>query len=421
MSRYITDPHTPTPTPLERTSMRTSWTQPHGGGPAFIHEARVIDINLQTWTVDVRSQFDQKYYPNIQVAGPYLHSNRGEGWYCLPEVNAKCLVCIPSDGPPPFVLAFIMPMEIPEDPSTSTAAEQAADTTGTNQGAVFAGGRTRGKPGDMVWQGRDGNFVIMHRGGVLQVGSTQLAQRIYIPLGNIITDISQNYEHHNTGGSINWGLSTSFTDTNPQTEFRQTFRLFANDDQATLRVAIGQVHQPVPEPSGDAGEASTNASLNIGTNGPIVAEFVIAPAGFNAEAGSPVDGIANLTKLKMFFDSTGAGFLRSEASVNIRIKQKLQITADQGITLTTKQSLTINAAQGVSINGASGLQLGGGSGAVAINGGSAPVACVGSAVSILISTPVQIMTTVGAGTILSGEMMTGFVADGSNTVLVPGP
>jgi hypothetical protein len=424
MGRYITDPHTDVRTPLERTSMRSSWTQPHGASPAFIHESRVLDFNLATWTVDVRSQFDQKFYPNIQVAGPYLHPNRGEGWSVVPEVNAKCVVCLPSDGPPPFVLAFIMPMETPEDPSSSAAAEDAADTTGTNQGAVFSGGRARGKPGDMIWQGRDGNFVIMHRGGVLQVGSTELAQRIYIPLGNIITDISQNYEHHNTGGSINWGLSTSYTDDNPQTEFRQTFRLFANDAQADLRIAVGQVHQPVPEPSGDAGETSNNTAMGVGAD-TIVAEFVIAPAGFNVEAGSPVSGVENLTKLKMFFDRSGSGFLRAEASVNIRVKNQLRITADQGMTLTSGKSLQLQATENLRLVGSTGVQITSDKGAVTINGGDTPVATVGSAVSIVIATPVPIILSAPVpgtpGVISAGAMFTGFITNGSSTVLVPGP
>lgn len=419
MAKNITDPRQDTRTPLERTSMRTSWTQPQGGAPAFIHEARVIDFNLVTWTVDVRTQFDQKFYPNVQVASPYMHANRGEGWYACPEVNAKCLVCLPSDGPPPFVLAFIMPMETPEDPEGDDAAERAADAAGANQGAVFSGGRVRAKPGDMVWRGRDGNFVILHRGGVLQVGATELAQRIYIPLGNIITDVSQNYEHHNTGGSQNWGLSTSYTDDNPETEFRQTFRLFANDEKADVRIAIGKVHQPVPEPSGDAGELSANAGLGIGEA--IVAEFVVAPGGFNAEAGSPTGDAPKLTKLRMFFDKKGGGFLRAEGSVNIRIKKKLRLVADEGVDFSTKKSFQISADENARIIGKKGVQISSSDGAVVLNGGDTPVAAVGSAVDILIATPIPIVTSAGPGTIASGAKFTGFIVNGSSTVLVPAP
>lgn len=419
MSQHITSPRTDTRTPLERTSMRGAWTQPQGGAPAFIHEARVLDFNLVTWTVDVRTQFDQKFFPNVQVASPYMHANRGEGWYCIPEVNAKCLVCLPSDGPPPIILAFMMPMETPEDPEGSDGDTAAAETTGTSTGAVFSGGRTRGKPGDQIWRGRDGNFVILHRGGVLQIGATELAQRIYIPLGNIVTDISQDYEHHNTGGSINWGMASSSTDDNPETEFRQTFRMYANDERSDVRIAVGKVHQPVPEPSGDAGEVSSNASLGIGDQ--IVLELVVAPGGFDTEAGTPATDVTKLTKLRLFFDAAGNGFLRAEGSVNLRIKQKLRLVVDEGIEVSTKKTCQITADESVHIVGSKGVQITAAKGAVVINGGDTPVAAVGSAVDILVSVPIPILVGGIPGAISSGAKFTGFVVNGSSTVLVPQP
>jgi hypothetical protein len=426
MSKNITSPQVDTKSPLERTSMRSSWTQPQGGAPAFIHEARVVDINLVTWTVDVRTQYDQRFFPNVQVSSPYMHANRGEGFYAMPEVNAKCLVCIPSDGPPPFILAFIMPMETPEDPEGDDGAEKAAETAGTNQGAVFSGGRTRAKPGDMYWRGRDGNFVVLHRGGVLQIGASELAQRIYIPLGNIVTDISQNYEHHNTGGSVNWGLSTSSTDKNPETAFRQTFRLYAGDEKADIRVSAGKVYQPVPEPTGDAGELSANTSLGIGKT--VALEVVIAPGGFDAESGTPVSGIAKMTKLKLFFDREGGGFLRAEGSVNVRIKKKLRLVADEGMDIRSKKTIQVAADETVRVSGGKGVQITAASGATVINGGDTPVAAVGSAVNVLVTTPVPVVVMMPGtppvptpAVISSGAMFTGFIINGSSTVLVPRP
>lgn len=82
-----------------------------GGRSAHIYEGKVVDLNMNLWTVDVISQFDQRTYPNVQVSSPYMHSDRGSGIYVMPEIGAKCHVCVPSDGPPPFVLDFIMPQE----------------------------------------------------------------------------------------------------------------------------------------------------------------------------------------------------------------------------------------------------------------------------------------------------------------------
>jgi hypothetical protein len=413
--------------------MRTSWTQPAGGAAAFIEEARVIDYNLDAWTVDVRTQFDQKFYPNIQVGSPYMHSNRGEGIYAMPEVNAKCLVCLPSDGPPPYIFAFIMPMETPEDPAGSTAATGAAATSvanataqaGASRGAVFSGGRTRAKPGDIVMKGRDGNFVVLHRGGVLQVGSTELAQRLYIPIGNIIMDVSQNYEHHNAGGSINWGLSTSYTDTNPETEFRQTFRTYVGNDLSDVRVAVGKVHQPVDEPPN--GEGGNNAKLNIGTDGQnstIVTEFVVAPGGFVTESGAPTADASTLSVFRLFFDSNGGAFLRAQANVNVRVGKKLRLSMTD-LEVTASNNAQITAGGLARLQGGTGVQITATKGAVTLNGGATPVAAVGSAVSVLITAPIPITVTVGGtpaeGFIVSGAQLTGFVTNGSPTVLVPSP
>ena len=415
--KNITSPRKDASTPLERTSMRTSWTQPAGGGPAFIHEARVIDVNYVTWTVDVRTQFDQKFFPDVQVCSPYMHANRGEGIYAMPEVNAKCYVCLPSDGPPPFILGFIMPMETSEDVEGDDETEAAKEKTGTTTGAVFSGGRSRAKPGDITIKGRDGNFITLHRGGVLQIGSTELAQRLYIPLGNIVTDISQQYEHHNTGGSINWGLSTSGTDQNPETEWRQTFRLYANSEFADVRVAVGKVHQPVLEPVGDEGETSANNTLGIGKSATVF-EVVVAPGGFNAESGTPNSDTAGLTKLRFFVDADGNAMVRAEGSVNIRVKEKLRLSVDKGIEVLSKGPVTITA-QGLARLQGAGIQLTATGGSVVVNGGDAPVATVGSLVDIVVVTPVPIVVGGVPGTITTGARFTGVVRTGSPTFLAP--
>jgi len=405
--------------PLERRSMRTGWTQPEGGHPAYIHEGRIIDVNLRTWTVDVRTQFDQKFFPNVQVASPYMHPNRGEGIYCMPEVNAKCLICIPSDGPPPFVLAFIMPLESTDDPDTE-------DTDGTSGmgPATFQGGRTRPKPGDLYMKGRDGQFVILHRGGVLQVGSTELAQRLYIPLGNIICDVSQNYEHHNTGGTVNWGISSSSTDENPKTQFFQTFRISANDEKADVRLAVGRVRQPTPEPAGDAGEQSANAAFGLGEGGGnhMVVDLAFAPQGFEAATGSPASA-QKVTKFKFQFDATGNVFLRAEGNVNLRVKKKLRLVVDDEVTFSTKKSWRIVADDKVRIEGSKGVDILSSSGPIVINGGDTPVAAVGSVVDVLITLPIPITTSTGPGIIVPGPnaRLTGIIANGVSTVLVPKP
>lgn len=401
--------------PLRRSSMRHGgWFQPEGGIGAYIHEGRIINTNFVNWTVDFRSQFDQKSYFDVQVASPYMHPNFGEGIYCMPEVNSKCLVCIPSDGPPPFILAFIMPMETKDVP----ADEQTSSATGS-EASTFAGGRKRAKPGDIFMRGRDGNFVILHRGGVLQVGASQVAQRIYIPLQNIITDISQNYEHHNSGGSINWGISSSSTDDNPETEYRQTFRLFANDEKADVRIALGSVRQPVPEPAGDEGSLNRYNEAVNSSGDEIALDFAIAPGAFDAGTGAPEPSAQRGTNLKLVFSKNGGAFLRAEGTVAIRIKKKLILDVDDDVSVNCKSAVRFNSDSKIELRAGAGIDISGK--VISLNGGTKPIATVGSTVNVIITAPVPII--IGAppggtpGVISAGAVLQGQVASGNPTIL----
>ena len=350
-------------------------------GPAMIVEAKVVDLNPVLWTVDCISQFDQKWFLNIQVGSPYQHSKRGEGIYVMPEIGAKCHVCVPSDNCPPFLLDFIMPQESIQDATSADApdgTEEATDST-------FAGGRLRAKPGDIIMRGRDGNFVILHRGGVLQIGASELAQRIYIPLRNLVSDISQNYRHYNTGGSINWFLASGESDTNPSTIRKETYRLLAGDEKATIRVAYGPLKDVVPEPQD--GSQSNLSQLGIGTeeDGPIVLEVTIAPDGFNPDSGAPDGDTPDQTVLRYFFDKKGSVFMRSEGSVLLHVKKKLRVLVEDSIDLTAKKNFTLTVSDTTRIDGGKLLELT--AGVTKINGGTKPCAHVGSVVECRITIP----------------------------------
>ncbi len=400
---------------MDRSPFRSAWTIPEGPGMPLVHEAKILDVNMVNWTVDCVTVFDQKRFFDIQVASPYLHSNRGEGIYVVPEVGAKCLICLPSDGPPPFVLAFIMPAETLTDTASNEAPAGTESNAQQARGSTFRGGRGKGKPGDIVLRGRDGNFVVMHRGGVLQFGATELSQRICVPLGNLVTDISQNYNHFNTGGSVNWGLRPGSPEENPETEYRHTFRAYANDEYADIRVALGKVHVPVPEPTGDTGSSTDLSALGIGDD-ITVFEFALAPGGFDSDAGQPQEA-QNKTKFRMFIDRAGGAMLRAEGSVSVRTKKKLRIRADEGFEVYTKESITMTADGPVRIQGKS-LELGTDGGTVSINGGTKPVAHVGSQILITTVVPIPIKTSSGEGVILSGAVFSGSVSTGNPTVKV---
>ena len=413
--------------PLNWTSFgRTSWTQPEGSVAAYVHEATVFNVNMTNWTVDVRTVFDQKVMLDVQVAAPYLHPNSGEGIYAVPEVGSKCLITIPSDGPPPVVLQFIMPVVTTPDTATEETPAGTAPRGGSPEDSGdynFAGGRRRGKPGDIVARGRDGNFMILHRGGVAQFGSGPLAQRICIPLSNLVTDISQNYNHFNGGGTINWGIQDRGSE-DPGAEYRMTQRVYANDEYADIRVDMGRVRSPVLEPTGAAGETSNLEQLGIGTEEELVYEFVLAKNGFETDSGE-FKGSAGDVKLRMFFDRGGNALARFEGSVNLRIKRKLRMTIDDDVQLFCKKNVSVQADGKLALLGKSLASLGTEGGNVVVNGGTKTVAHVGSRVKVAITVPIIVSVQAAPppappvpGLIISGQILEGVVMSGNPTILV---
>jgi hypothetical protein len=419
------------PTPMQRASYRQAFIQPEGSEPAFIHEARVTDINLNTWTVDVRTQWDRKYFFDIQVGSPYMNPVTGEGIYAMPEIGSKCFLLIPSDGPPPVVMAFIMPAQTIGDVGTDDAPAGTAPSPGasTNTGATYAGGRTRAKPGDIYLRGRDGQFVVLHRGGVLQIGSTALAQRLYIPLNNVITDISQNYHHYNTGGSINWAVSTGPNIDNPPTCLKQTFRLHANELRATVLVRCGTIADIVGVDPSAVG-ASDIQSEGIGTSksNPIIYEVIIAPEEINADDGTIRSTTRGAAKMQFAFDRAGGGYLWAAGSLVVATKKKVILRADDSITISTGKSLSVSASDSARLDGGKLLELQGQ--VIKIGPGDKKVAHVGSPVVISIPpgslvakipAPVGAMVPVSSSADPTGLLpitLLGAVSDGEATVLV---
>lgn len=388
------------------TKFRTSFTYQEGNVPASEVQGKIVNINMVNWTVDVASQFDRKRYYDIQVGSPYLHYSNGEGISCFPEVGAKCMVCLPSDSSPPYVSTFIMPVEV-TDMATSDAPKGTtghSSTGATSSGASFAGGRPKAKPGDIWMRTRDDNFVILHRGGVLQLGCSELAQRIYIPLNHLIMDISHNFAHHNSGGSILWGLQDGAGLEHLPAEYTHSFRVYADNKKADIRVKVGKVSDPIAEPSDGYQTDIDNEKLGAG-NDFIVAEVVVAPESFNAETGHPdPSDIRSKSVLRFFFDRAGGAFLRCKGSLVIGTKKRLVIRADKGIDIVSEAEITMKAGKGAVLDGGPFTNIKGD--VVHIGPGKTPVALQGGLVQVTLpQTPV--FTPGSPPLVLNGIILTG--------------
>lgn len=383
---------------------RTTIHHRAGNDAAEIVHGRILNVNMVNWTVDVITQFDRKYYMDVQVSALYLHYNNGEGIYAMPEVGAVVMLCIPSDSSPPYVAGFVAPMQSanatgklndPDQAVTTTqqgqqqANEDNVDdqdapagtrsrggkTTNPSTDARFDAGRPMAKPGDIYLRTRDGNFITLHRGGVVEIGATEIAKRIYIPIGNKILDLSENYEHQSVGGSVSWGIQEGPSIQNPPSQHMETFRLYANDKYADLRIAKGKIYNPVSEPAGSAG---ADAQSTLGFDPIIVYEVVLSVQGFKTVSGDLAN--ASVTKqvsLKFFFDKKGNVFLRSEGSAFFQFAKKVKIVVGDSFELEAN-SISMTAKNGAVLDGGPSTEIKGEF--VRLQGGNLPVARQGDAI-----------------------------------------
>ena len=362
---------------------------PHSGNRYFpdrfteIVQGTVVNVNMVSWTVDVMCKLDSTFWANVQQGAPYLHPSAGEGFYVCPEVGATCMFCLPSDKSLPFILAYVSPGTTTVNGSEKDAVPSKLDqvnspaippvTAGVDY--TYSSGRPVAKPGDMIWRGRDGNQIIMHRGGVLQIGSTELAQRIYIPLTNMITDISEHYEHYNVGGTIKWGVQPlDYEDR--ETQWKQTFRIFADDKYCDIRVTCGNALDHVRLPDGD--KDIEDPAPGTAKDAPIVYEVAIIPSGdksgFAGVNGDVVEKSYNQLKFLFKLDRKGQAYCRFEGDVMMSFRKNLFIR--------TLGDLKIEA-KSLSIQCTGNAQLGTANGATELMGKSVKIAGGGVGVARL--------------------------------------
>lgn len=173
--------------PGGETPIRSGSSASTSSRAAQIFRAQVLNVNSRDYTADV--QFESYPYNthfDIPWMTPYLHQNQGEGMAIMPEIGSTVWVCIPSEvGKDAFILGW----------------------TPVQESGTYRAGRELLNPGDFHFKTRDGNFIFLRRGGIVQIGSTPVCQRLYIPIRNIIRDLAENYELSTPAGDLTWRLS----------------------------------------------------------------------------------------------------------------------------------------------------------------------------------------------------------------------
>lgn len=304
-----------------------------GGNPVKIEEGRIINVDMAHWTADVLTKNAQRQLIDLQWANPYFHFAGGEGIYVMPEVGARVQTCMPSDSSP-FILCFMTTFEREATNSSdttggATASLQPDDAeSGDNpQEVTYRSGRPKMEQGDIMLRTRDGNDIWLHRGGVLEIGSTLIARRFYIPLLNYIRDVCENYEMRSLAGEMSWTVTRSDQNAsgNAEAVFTLAPRNYAQDEFATVFVQIGHVDD-------------TNRL-----------RLTIAPNAINPATGE-VDGDA---VYELLIDEEGALTATVASDQTVHIQGELSETVDGSVTQEygSDHSQSVGGNQSIEVSG----------------------------------------------------------------------
>ena len=304
--------------------------------PTLIESGRVLDVDLNTYTLTATTEFSKKPQSGISWATPYQHYVNGEGFHFIPEVGSVCWLCFPSDGMRPFVLAWRTP-----------SAE-----------GNFRGLRWDMNPGDMYLATRDENFLILRRGGIVQIGGGPINQRVFLPINNWIKDFCENYQLSTMGGDLEWTLARP--EDNPDGHRPTTLKLSARqfaDDQLPLAVLQIGSH-----PGADA-SILTLSLRKTGTDQALNLTLTVEKEG-NVTWGIPEDATFKVAGQGAFaVEVDGKASLKSlQDSVEIAAQKKVSIVAQDELTLEVDAGdLTVSASGNIPLTPGNGkiVYLGG--------------------------------------------------------------
>lgn len=298
--------------------------------PAVVEMARVVNVNVVDYTVDCVGEYGEKKFFDIQIMSPYLHFVNGEGVYIMPEVGCTVWICTPSTGlmAQPFVLGF---GSVVDERQGVGSGAQAVNYRATRQSL---------NPGDIMLRTRDENFIALRRGGVIQIGTTPTAQRFYIPLGNLIRDVCENYLLESFAGDMRFSVErTDQTDSGQvQTYFSLNTRSAANDVRPSFSVRAGA----------HVDDQATKLTMVINNNGTDqqvrVATLTITNTG--AVNWTIEDALTYVAR-------QGISFTSQEGNILLEaILGTMTLTSEGDMSLTTNMALALQATNDMSVQAA---------------------------------------------------------------------
>ncbi len=294
--------------------------------PAIVETVRIVNVNIDMWSVDVVSEYGNKRWFDIQVMSPYFHYVNGEGIYAMPEVGALAWLCKGSAGD--RAESFIIGYQAPYDESVDG----------------FRDGRMALNPGDIMMATRDENYLILRRGGVIQIGSTPICQTMYVPINNIIRHFCEKFEINAFGGELLWETWRREESSNEDvfTTLYLNVKEKADDPGHAARLSIGSHGDGNPlrlqltmYPDGTEG-AEFVADLQIDNEGNVTWDsrfnYTIVAAK-NFSVATEEEDITLDSARDFYAKSAEATNLESGGDMIVASGGKSELTAAQGMTL----------------------------------------------------------------------------------------
>ena len=187
--------------------------------PAWIERAQVVDIDPVRYRVRVRTEYTGRLVW-IPWLSAYGHHIRGEGSGVIPEVGALCLVLRPTDFSEPQIIGF-------------------SGMPSSDDG--YRAGRPIGNPGDWYTRSRDGNYIAVLRGGIIDVAATPICRTIYFPASNLVRRLFENETLEWPGGLEEHGVRSGVVASGSTPTYASyAYREFAQGEEV-VRLGFGRV------------------------------------------------------------------------------------------------------------------------------------------------------------------------------------
>jgi hypothetical protein len=183
-----------------------------------IEVGRILDVDIENYAVSVRSEHSEQPAHWIPLISPFSEQATGAGMKYQPAVGETVLMLTTSDGYR-CVLGFIPVQE----------------------NGSLSGGLPPMNGGDFFTINRNGSFIKMHAGGVVEIGATPIASTVYIPIRNLVHTIGENIILDSLAGSLEFsvGREDDSSKGNSPTNMEIKIKEFSNDTNEITRIKAG--------------------------------------------------------------------------------------------------------------------------------------------------------------------------------------